>query len=159
MTEIFHDKLREYLIGLGINRDNITITDEFLRLPDPTWVTDEFSTWFAKLLNVTKYDYRLETRDCENFAEFARVWAQYTHSKTPGSENGESGLAFGVFCYVTENISGHALNGAVCDVGGKPKLLFFEPQPTQVGSQFWKHPLMESKLTPKEISSCTEFWV
>lgn len=160
MTEISYSKLWAFLTSQGISEQAIDPTDDYFRLPDPDFIAGDFADWFANALNKTGFTYDEAVNDCENFAEFARVWAMRSHALSPGVKGSGSGLAFGLFWYVsgagTNNPEGHVINVAVCSVDDQPALKFFEPQPT---GAVWQKPLSEVKLTAEEIESCIEIWL
>jgi hypothetical protein len=74
----------------------------------------------------TKNNYRLNAMDCEDYAQRMKTEMLMVARKC-GLLNGK-GIPVGVFCYITDRGTGHAVVFAVC---GK-KVFFFQPYPEDI---------------------------
>lgn len=95
--------------------------------PSRRWILDVFAPALKEDMDLTGVGVYLKNAfDCDKFAAFAYTMAKVCHART--SPDCAKGLAFGMWCYTTRQGGGHAINFAVVYDGGKPELMFFEPQ-------------------------------
>ncbi len=143
MAFILRNAVYVAAVNAGVRPAVPHLPDAAYALPSSSWIRGEFAAWLASALKALKLGYTDDGWDCDNFSEFARVFAQVAHRRTANSDDA---LAFGVFEYLRTDLSGHSI---CCAITSElpDQLLFFEPQPN-FGAL---NPVI---LTPEEIASC-----
>lgn len=140
--------LRNTLADVGIRPEAMLILDAGLCLPTANWVHGPFDDALDKVLaDLGLASWEEERWDCDKFARLAWAYAGICWAKTAAAPN--TGLAFGLVCYVSRNSGGgHCINVFVHrDDNGKAHVQFVEPQ-RQLGGR-----LLEVQLSPEEIGS------
>jgi len=68
--------------------------------------------------------------DCDKYARLVATLAMVGHAQEPAAVKKKTGLAVGVFAYVSDTLGPHAINFMVTKVTGQTHLRvrFFEPQ-------------------------------
>jgi hypothetical protein len=134
---VTRDQLFTALSRAGVQPIQWTMMDEDYNCPTREWVQNEFSTaYWNNLKSLGLENYVSEGNDCDDFARLAWAMASVCNARTQPRK----GITFGIFCYVTREDVGHAINVFVT---GDGHVRFWEPQTCR-----------EVALTPDEISSC-----
>jgi hypothetical protein len=94
---------------------------------------DGAQDYFAKLAAEAKRQlgqWEENVIDCDKYARFVQTLGMLAHLKRPLSARQKSGLALGVFAYVSDSEGPHAINFMVTKVANTAllKVRFFEPQ-------------------------------
>ena len=127
-TEIISGKSIENLMeGGGYQAYNQLVLDKQYFYATEEWALNEFYPRYWKFLEQNNLLlYSGQSNDCDNFAAWARLYAQKLHNDSPNK--GKGGIAFGEFMYKRGNGTNHALNFALVKTKDGTKILFFEPQ-------------------------------
>jgi len=148
MTIVTTKQIADLCAKHGIRERALNLLDSQYACPSRKWIEGGFADWFTATLQAMRFNYAPMSSDCDDFADLARVFAQWCNSRTTDDE---VALAFGVFGYFSETIGGHCINVAI--IGGK-ELAFYEPQPQFKALRFREIAMQPVTLTPEEIASC-----
>lgn len=118
--------IQSLLANNSIVSYNIYFADSDWRLPDKSWIEQEFSKTVKSIFDAYGLCYRLESWDCDDFTRFTAALAQLLNNRTP--DNRGKGLAIGEFWYQKDSGTRHALNICIVETEDKPVVLFYEPQ-------------------------------
>jgi hypothetical protein len=73
--------LTDFLVKSGIGLGVITMLDTEYSLPAEQWITGKFAKAFTTVLTKLEFNYRPESRDCDDFARLAGAYVQLLHSR------------------------------------------------------------------------------
>jgi len=128
---IYSSNIISLLNGYDIYPSDKIIDDELYTLPSKNWVETTFSNEFFKFLSEEKLQqYELDSNDCDNFAGWARLFAQKLNNNT--KSQGKSSILFGEFDYKEDKGGYHAINFFISLEDEKYKIYFYEPQTQKI---------------------------
>lgn len=120
------NQIKDLMHSGGYEVFNEIIYDAEYGVPNKEWITKEFYPKFWSFLKDMNLSYEKESQDCDDFAGWARLFAQKLNNET--ENRGKRAIAFGEFHYTKDSGEGHAINFALIKVKEDFKILFFEPQ-------------------------------
>lgn len=140
-------EIREFMLAKGCAPFNDFELDANYAHPTRAWFHGPFAHYVVeKHKEIGKSVWRVDSNDCDDFANRAKQWAQDSNDET--NPKGGKALAVGSFFYLIggQKGSGHAIVAAIVYEDHVPELIFIEPQNGR--------PLALSK---EEIRSCFGF--
>lgn len=143
-----HQTVCNTLAATGINPNAVLLLDGEYMLPTASWVHGTFASALDSVLKgLGLTEWSEEAWDCDKFSRLAWAYAGLLWAKTQGRP--QTGLAFGVVCYMSERLGGgHAINVFIHrDSNGQARVQFVEPQ-KQLGGR-----LVEINLSEAERNS------